>query len=342
MRKPDKNRFLNAVRHIEAEEIPFQENDPDILLVNRMLGKDFSLSLHAYELPIDDYVELARVMGNDMICFGDIWRLGRKEMTDAEGRIHYVDGTIKTPAALKDIWFPDLDNTRRRLEQTLNAIDGTGLGLMCSNKCAPTVVNIAVGMADYWMDTLESPEFIHEFQKIIHEHSMNELEIFSEHKVDIINLGIIVGMKSGPLCSPESLEEFQYPMLREQIKAAQEKGIVVRLHVDGNATSMIPDFIDMGVDLLHPLEPCDGQQDIFEIKRRYGDQIALHGNIDVGGVLAYGTPDEVRRDTIDHAAKLAAGGGYVVGSSHDLHSAIPLENFYAMRDAVHSYRFKGS
>ena len=62
--------------------------------------------------------------------------------------------------------------------------------------------------------------------------------------------------------------------------------------------------------------------------------------IDVDGVLLNGTTEDVKRDVEEHIEKLAVGGGYVVSSSHDLHQLIPLENFYAMRDAVHNYQFQ--
>ena len=78
--------------------------------------------------------------------------------------------------------------------------------------------------------------------------------------------------------------------------------------------------------------------DIYEIKRIHGVRMALHGNIDVAGVLAAGTPGDVAADTVEHMRRLASGGGYIVGSSHDLGVNIPLENFCAMRDAVHGYR----
>ena len=342
LRSPDKTRFLRAVRHVEGEEVPLLETDPDILLVNRMLEKDFPLSLHAYELPVNDYVELNRRMGNDMVYFADIWRLGRKEMTDEQGRIHYVDGIMKTPQTLSDIRFPDLGQVRRRLEQTLAAIEGSGFGLICSNKFAPSIVAVAMGIEHYWISTIESPGFVHEFQKLLREHCLRELELFASYRVEAINIGLNIGMKSGPMCSRESREAFQYPMLREQIALAHDNGIVVRLHVDGNIAGMIEEFIEMGADLLHPLEPCDGAQDIYALKERFGDRISLHGNIDVTGVLARGTPEDVRLDAIEHMERLARGGGYVVGSSHNLHCDIPLENYYALRDAVHSYRFQGN
>ncbi|MCK4783909.1 MAG: hypothetical protein KAV87_09180 [Desulfobacteraceae bacterium] len=340
MRKPDKTRIVNAVGHIESDEIAFLEHDPDMVLVNQMLGKDFSLGLHAYELPAEDYVELNRRMGNDMVYFGEIWRLGRKEKTDDQERIHYIDGTMKTPQSLKDIWYPDLDVARKRLEELLNAIEGTGFGIACCNKFAASVVCTAVGYEDYWLALYDNPGFIHEFQKIINEYCLRELEMFINHNVDMIHLGIGIGSKAGPMCSRKMLEEFQYPLLRQQINLAKAGGRMVHLHVDGNIKDLIADFIEMGVDILHPLEPCDGKQDIYEIKKTHGNKITLHGNIDVAGVLLKGTPEEVALDVNEHIAKLAPGGGYILGSSHDLHAAVPLDNFYAMRDAAHAYCLK--
>ena len=339
MRDPDKNRFLRAVRHIESEEVPLAEIDPDLKLVNRILNKAFPLSLHAYELPVDDDIELNRRLGNDLVYFAEIWRLGRREHVDDEGRIHYVDGTMKTPDSLEDIWFPDLDDTERRLAAKLEALEGTGLGIMCHNHSAPGEVATAIGYEDYFIAAIEQPDFVMEFQKRLHDFCMKELELYARYPVDVISIAAFWTVKSGPVCSPAMREELMYPLFREQADQVKANGHILRLHVDGNPTALLPDIIDMGVDVLHPLEPCDGNVDIYAIKEQYGDRIALWGNMDVAGVLGRGSPEDVRADTIEHMERLAVGGGYVAASSHDLSENIPLENVYAMRDAVHTFRF---
>jgi len=340
MRSPDKNRVLRAVKHVESAEIALLESDPDMALVNQVLGKGFPLGLHAYELPAEDYVELNRRMGNDMVYFAQIWRLGRREKTDDQGRIHYIDGTMKTPQSLRDIWYLDPAVTKKTLEDLLSAIDGTGFGVICANHVAPGVVCTAMGYEDYWLALLDRPGFVHEFQKIINEYCLRELELFMSYDVDMIQLALGVGSKDGPMCSTEMLEQFQYPHLREQVDVIRAGGKIAGLHVDGNVTELIDDFIDMGIDVLNPIEPCDGKQDIYEIKKQYGDKIALHGNIDVAGVLFNGTPEEVAADVRAHIDGLA-GGGYILASSHDLHPDVPLANFYAMRDACHAYSPSG-
>jgi uroporphyrinogen decarboxylase len=82
-------------------------------------------------------------------------------------------------------------------------------------------------------------------------------------------------------------------------------------------------------------------QDIYGIKKQYGDRLALCGNIDIDGVLLKGTPEEVAADVKEHVDRLAQGGGYIAASSHNLHQLLPIENIYAFRDAIHGYHFQG-
>lgn len=105
-------------------------------------------------------------------------------------------------------------------------------------------------------------------------------------------------------------------------------------YIDGKVDNLIPGFIEMEVDVLNPIDPSDGSQDIFEIKKKYGDKITLCGNIDINSILKDGTPDEVNENVIYHIQFLGKGGGYILASSYDFHQLIPVENFYTMRDAV--------
>jgi uroporphyrinogen decarboxylase len=93
------------------------------------------------------------------------------------------------------------------------------------------------------------------------------------------------------------------------------------------------------MDILNPIDPSAEGQDIYKLKEEFGSHLTLCGNINVDGVLLKGTPEEVKSDVYNHIENLAVGGGYIVASSHDLHQLIPVENIYAMRDAVHENIF---
>lgn len=339
MRLSDKNRYLDAVRHIESEEVSFQEEEIEITVAEKILGRSLPM-VRSYELPAKDCVELNLRCGNDMVFLGNVWELGRKIVTDSKGRKQYVDGTIKTAKEISKIRYPDLGFIRRRIEEMLEAIEGTGLGLMYTANQTPFIVTTAVGYQDYYTYMITNPEFIHEFQKRINDFCLQELELALSYPVDLIQVGAVICSKEGPMFSRQMIEEFEYPSLRERIKMIKNKGLPVSIHADGNCTALIKDFIEMGIDILNPIEPCGGKQDIYKIKEMYGDKIALHGNIDLSGVLALGTPEEIKEDVVEHIRRLAVGGGYICASSHNITEIIPLENFYAMRDAVLNYALK--
>ncbi len=125
MRSPNKQRIFNAINHIETEEIPILEIDPDMAIVNKILNKDLPFNLHPFELEAEDNIELNLRMGNDIVFFGHVWRVGRKEFADEDGRLHYTDGLIKNSEQMKtDIWFPKLEKLERRLEDYCKKIEG--------------------------------------------------------------------------------------------------------------------------------------------------------------------------------------------------------------------------
>jgi hypothetical protein len=340
MRAPDKQRYLDAVRHITRPDISFQENDVDSVLVRQLLGKETPM-MAPYRLPATDNVALALACGNDLVYTANPWLFGRKNMTDADGRVHYVDGTIKARADMQSLTYPDVDEVRRRLEETLACSEGTGLGIVYAMNCAPFLVTTAVGYADYYMCLIDDPEFIHDFQRWVEDYCMRQLAVVLEYPVDAVQVGAVLCIKSGPMFSLDLMEEFEFPCLQRQIDMVHAAGRVVSLHSDGDNTGLISRFIDMGVDVLNPVEPCDGQQDIFALKAQYGDRIALHGNIDITGVLTHGTPDEVAQEVTGYLDRLAPGAGYVCASSHNVTAQVPLENILAMRDTVHQYTADG-
>ena len=108
-------------------------------------------------------------------------------------------------------------------------------------------------------------------------------------------------------------------------------------HLDGNTDAVLPMLVDeVGIDGYHAIEPTAGM-DIGRLKAEYGSRLALLGNLDCGGVLVTGTPEEVRQETRELIRAAAPGGGFVLASSNAIHDAIPMENLQAMLDAHREY-----
>jgi len=341
MREPDKQRYLQAAGHIETGQVPFQENDPDMVIVNQLLDADFPLHWHSYDVPPRDLVRLYSTLGCDMVYLANLWELGRKNEIDETGRKHYVDGVIKTPEQLKDVRLPGLGEARRKIEGVLEATEGTGLGLIYWPNHAPRLVALAVGYQDYCMALMDSPDFILEFQKVIDEYCLGELELALELGADAIQLSADLCMVSGPMYSRDVLERFEFPLFRRTVDVVHSRSALVCAHVDGNLAPIFADLIEMGPDILNPVEPCGGQ-DIRQIKRQYGSRIALQGNLDVSEILTNATPEEVAAATRRLVEALSPGGGYIVASSHNITEHVPLPNLLAFRNAAHTKTGTGS
>ena len=112
----------------------------------------------------------------------------------------------------------------------------------------------------------------------------------------------------------------------------------VFFHTDGDVMDLVEDFIEIGVDILNPIQTSAGRMsDLPQLKRRYGENMAFCGAIDTHRVLPYGTPEEVRREVKRVMEILGPGGGYMVASVHTIMDDVPAQNILAMVDAVEEF-----
>ena len=111
------------------------------------------------------------------------------------------------------------------------------------------------------------------------------------------------------------------------------------LHTDGLVTELIPDFIEIGVDILNPIQP--EVMDPAQVKRQYGDDLIFFGGISVQRTLPFGTPDDVHDEVKTRMQTIGAGGGYLMTPSHLVNPDIPWENieaFFAAADQYGNYQ----
>lgn len=183
-RRPDKARYLRAINFQEQDEVPFVETEADFKVVEQILGREVPGVWRSYDLPPADYVEFVQKLGMDMAYIAVLWKLGRKERLDAAGRSLYVDGTIKTRADLDKIVDPGDDAIRRRLDEMLEAVDGTGIGILYNHWNTPVTVTTAIGYEDYYLALLTDPDFVRECLKRVDEILVRQLELILTYPVD--------------------------------------------------------------------------------------------------------------------------------------------------------------
>ena len=142
------------------------------------------------------------------------------------------------------------------------------------------------------------------------------------------------GMQTGLLVSASMFREFYKEPTRRWFDSARRHGLWVFYHTDGSVVELLDDFVDLGVQILNPVQTTCAGMDPIWLKREYGDRFCFHGAVDTQRVLPHGTPEEVKRETLRRMAQLGADGGYVVASCHNLQADTPVENVMAMYQTV--------
>ena len=124
--------------------------------------------------------------------------------------------------------------------------------------------------------------------------------------------------------------EFVAPYLREVFDRIHELGGKALFHSCGAIEGFIPDLIELGVDLLDPIQPTGPEMAPEHLKAKYGDRLCFHGGIDMQHLLPRGTVEEVRAEARRYCDVLGAGGGYVLSPAHLFQPDVPPENILAV------------
>ncbi len=141
-------------------------------------------------------------------------------------------------------------------------------------------------------------------------------------------IGDDVAYKGATLFSPDYLRRTFIRSLRKCIEPLHAAGIKVIFHSDGYLMEIMDDLVDAGIDGLNPIEPLAGM-DIALLKKRYGRNLVLVGNVDCSQVLPLGTVEDVIRATKQCIRDASPGGGHFIGSSSEVVPSTPVENILA-------------
>jgi uroporphyrinogen decarboxylase len=134
----------------------------------------------------------------------------------------------------------------------------------------------------------------------------------------------------GPLFKPEIWRRLFRPHLARQIGLIKSRGYIAQYHCCGAMSWMIPDLIDMGVDILDPLQVHLPGMEPERLKREYGRHLVFWGGISTQHTLPFGTPEQVRGEVRERVRVLGRGGGYVLGPDHTLMPDVPVANVVAL------------
>ena len=201
--------------------------------------------------------------------------------------------------------------------------------------------NLLRGLEQSLIDPLESPEFTHELLRRITdffvEHHRRMFEA-CEGLIDLCQVTDDLGSQTGPLIGLGLYREFYAPHHKRCIDLCRQFGIKVMHHDDGSCRAFLPDLVEMGIDILNPIQwRCPGM-DMGELKATFGSRICFHGAIDNQQTLPFGTPRDVRAEVRRCIDTLACDKtGYILAPCHCIQAVSPVENILAMYDEAWRY-----
>ena len=253
-----------------------------------------------------------------------------------------VDSPIRT-ATIDDLdrypW-PDLAHPSRfvGLRERAKAIQDAGYAVVAlSGVSAFEQAYVSRGVEQWLLDLAADPDFalalLRKITDLMKASVVALLEEVGDY-IDVLITGDDLGSQNATLISPKMyrrmIKPFHVEIYQEIKKRTKAK---IFYHSDGNIYPLLGDLVEIGIDLLNPVQVNAGDMgDTARLKREFGNRLAFCGAIDTGWVLPFGTPEDVRAEVRRRIRDLGPGGGYILASVHCIQPDVPLENIIAMLD----------
>jgi uroporphyrinogen decarboxylase len=338
------NRMKN---HLGLNDLPTEvmSHKWQTAYVDEQILKRFSVDCRHIRPSIKPEPEFSET-GNAKVTFVDEW--GVKRIIDG-GYASIIEYPLQT-ATLEDLEAYDWPNPAEIFNYSSIRIQAArlhseGKYAIVGNMGSPGNIFeqswYLRGLTEFFMDLVDNKEFAHALMARITEIRKQNAEYFLREVgdyLDVFQLADDLAMQNGPYMSPELYREMIKPHQIELFGFVKERTPAkVYYHSCGSITGLLDDLIDVGVDILNPVQVSAEGMQTDRLKHRFGDRLSFWGAIDTTEVLPNRTADDVRHEVRRVIHDLAPGGGFVLASVHNLQPDIPPENILAMFDAAAQY-----
>ncbi|MFQ5612018.1 MAG: uroporphyrinogen decarboxylase family protein [Anaerolineae bacterium] len=189
------------------------------------------------------------------------------------------------------------------------------------------------GLEQFMLDIGMNPaiaEYIMDRILEVHLENLKTVLDLAGNRLDMVYTYDDVATQNSLLISPKSWRKLVKPRHRKILDVVHSYGIPAMYHCDGAVAPLIPELIDIGVDVLNPIQPDAKGMAPAELKEQYGGQLTFHGGVDIIRTLPRGSKAQVQHEVRERTRVLGRGGGYIMCSSHHVQPDTPLENVLAM------------
>jgi uroporphyrinogen decarboxylase len=188
------------------------------------------------------------------------------------------------------------------------------------------------GMENMLTDFLLEPEFVEELFERLFEYNLAGIKIAASYDIDAIMFGDDWGQQQGLIMGAPIWHKFIKPYMTRLFAEVKSRSKFVMLHSCGDISEIMGDLVDMGLDIYNTFQP--EVYDMERFKKEYGKHITVYGGISTQGVLANGTPEDVRESALRAMDILGSDGGYIVAPTHQIPEGTPIENIISLAETA--------
>jgi len=338
-----RERVLAALRHEEVDEIPWIEGIVGNGIASAVCGEpirvEWSVAPDGFPtMPGDELAEeqkkTNRVLGKANLQFCAFAPIFCERMKKAEdgSPVLVGEGLIKTRQDFERLFrLPSPTDTRfvANARKFIAHKDDD-----CACACVRLGIGatlLSMGMEAFSYAMADDPQLIVDVHNAYADWTAAVVPVLEEIGFDVIWAFDDVAFNSGPMFSVAFYRQHILPK-EKAVAATFTKPLIT--HSDGNMTPLLDDWLELGQQAIHPIQP--DVMDIHAVKQKYGRRVALVGNIFMSD-LVHKTPAEIEAQVRDRIETIGAGGGYLISSSNSLTDDMKPENVLAMRDAIRKY-----
>ena len=295
--------------------------------------------------PTAEYLEFCKAIGYEVrsqYATYEEWGIDRKLGAKGQSVVqqfffsHHPWEFFTKPSQIEEVELPDLDapgrldDAEKTIEEKNTHVIIGGLGHVLWTKGWDLR-----GMLKFMKDLHTDPDMANTILDKLLAYNCELADKLLDLGCDGIAVSEDWGNNYSMFISPTLWRKYFKPKYKKLFDRAKRRGKLVFFHSDGNITPIVGDLVEIGIDSLNPVQPeC---MDQIEVKQKYGDKITIDTGVSNQKTLPFGTPEDVRNETLYALRYLAPGGGFVYGTSHYAMYDVPIENVITLYETCMKY-----
>ncbi len=354
-----RERFLTTINGGEPDRPPvFANFTPQVA---EKMSKHLGL---AYEPPLDSmlstrisHTKLLLHLGNDAVGTASVAPHDKPTVTNDDGTLTNEYGMVFKPMGLYNEFykFPlenaeteeDIDNfpfpdpfAKGRYDDVDAKIKKYKADYAVIGDLETAIFETSwyyTGLEKFFMDMMLQPPYLNKLLDKVMEIHLEMGKEMIKRGIDMLWAGDDFGGQDGMLIDPEQWREIFKPRMKYMFEEFRKvnPNIKIAWHTCGSVIPIIPDLIEIGLDILNPLQPLAKDMTPEFLKKEFGKDLIFFGGIDVQELMPNGTPQQIKDEVKRRVEILGKGGGYILAPAHNIQDDTSIENVLAFFEAVH-------